>query len=169
MRKNSTILLNNISKNEFKTCFKYKVHDLKELRTSGFSGEIVNDFFWIQYYPEHLSPQNILEWKMPTILEGRIYSQGDKVIISYTFDKHGFAKAISCGIIGFMGVMFIKLISELYLQGYNQMPHFFAGVIMSLVICLIPSAIALASLHISSGSKEQLKKVLYEIIELCSK
>ena len=84
MRKNSTILLNNISKNEFKTCFKYKVHDLKELRTSGFSGEIVNDFFWIQYYPEHLSPQNILEWKMPTILEGRIYSKGDKVIISLT-------------------------------------------------------------------------------------
>ena len=168
MGKNSSILLNNISKNKFRTCFKYKVHDFKELPTSGFSGEIVNDFFWIQYHPEHLSPQNILEWKMPTILEGRIYSQGDKMKISYTFDKHEFAKAISYGIIGFMIIMFIKLISELYLHGYNQMPRFFLGVIMSLVICLIPSAIALASLHISSGSKKQLEKVLYEIIELCS-
>ncbi len=166
MKKNFSILLNNISINKFRICFKYKVHSFNEFHMSGFSGELTNNFFWIQYRPKHLSPRNIIEWWMPTILEGRIYSQGDEIRICYSFDKHELAKALAYGTIGFAVTMFIKLILRLYLHGYNKMPCFFLAVTMGLAICSLPSVLALVSLHISDDSKRQLEKVLYEIIEL---
>lgn len=45
MKKNFSILLNNISINKFRICFKYKVHSFNEFHMSGFSGELTNNFF----------------------------------------------------------------------------------------------------------------------------
>ena len=168
MHANYSLCIKNVSAERFRSCFKYRVNDPKELNMSGFSGEAVNNFFWIQYHPKRLSFKNIMEWQMPTILEGRIYPQKDGIKITYYFDKKEFAKAISYGTIGFAVTALIGLFLELYSIWYDKIFSLFLGMTISLIICSVPFVIAVWSLRIGNHSKQQLEKVLCEIIKIAA-
>lgn len=166
MRKEQILIAQNISLDQFIFNFKHSIRNEKALPTSGFSGTINAPFFYIEYIPEQLNLKNIIEWWMPTILEGQLFVKGKDIQIKYFYDKKELNKALAYGASGFVISLVISSAVQLQKLWKGDLTAFLAIVLVGVMLSAPVVVITLISMYKSTDSKKRLEEKLGEIIRV---